>query len=236
MTHTFSTHVDARSFRAVPGTLVLFSTTLALSPPAHAENAVSVGSALFAFNSVSRSQGWRFTVDVPIQITAMGILDAGDDGLATSHDIAIWDEAGTMLHMTTVEAGVVNPLFDRFRYASIEEGVAGALLPGQTYTIGYFLEAFSDDTYIIHNVHTMHPLINQVGGSVSTPGSSLTMPTTPSASQCFGAGFQFVVVPAPSSLMLLIAAGFVTTRRRRERCRTAAQGNGCAHSSSRAGF
>lgn len=37
-----------------------------------------------------QSLGWRFFVNQPIAITSLGLYDAGDDGLASSHVLGLW--------------------------------------------------------------------------------------------------------------------------------------------------
>jgi hypothetical protein len=196
--------------------LSLLVTAVSGTSSARGDIAASVGSdgPAIAFNNVDATQGWRFTVDAPIIITALGLLDANLDGFVSAHQIGVWDEEGSLLLAATVQAGTVNPLVSRFRYASVEDGADSTIEPGQTYTIGYFLAAFSDDTYVLHNVHTMHPMINQVGERFFTFGSTFTMPTTAGAGQCFGPNFQFQVVPGPSGAWLL-ALGLLCRRRRR---------------------
>src|SRR5262245_57120066 len=61
--------------------------------------------------------GWRFTVNQPISITALGIFDSGQDGLAQSYSIGIWNSGGTMIASGTVSSGTSNPLVNQFRYA-----------------------------------------------------------------------------------------------------------------------
>ena len=193
---------------------------LGMCSSSRADFAVSVGSQglAIAFSINDVSQGWRFNVDVPIQITHLGLLDGDNDGFATEHPIGVWDAGGTLLALATVEKGTVNPLINRFRYASIETEGPVILSPGQDYTIGYFLPGDAiEDTFVIWNgTYSMNPIINQVGAAFHTFSSNLQMPMQPDSlgAQCFGPGFQFIVVPAPSALVLLTMIGLRSTRRR----------------------
>lgn len=172
-----------------------------------------------AFSSVNISQGWRFSVDVPIEVTALGLLDSDNDGFQASHPIALWNGAGAMIASAALSAGTFNPLIDRFRYVPLESDSGVILTPGQNYTIGYYLSATdTSDAYVIWNgVHTMNPHIHQDGTSFYTLSNSLTMPATSTPGQCFGPNFQFLVVPEPACTALAVIAviGMIPSRRRR---------------------
>lgn len=213
----FNSNESARSLRplAVTIAVVLIAASADRAPADIAATVGNDGPAI-AFNSVDTTQGWRFTVDAPIIITALGLLDSDLDGFATSHQVGVWDEQGALVVAGTLQAGTVHPLVNRFRYASIEDGSASTLEPGQTYTIGYTLEAFSADAYVLHNVHTMHPVINQVGGRFFTLGSAFAMPSTAGTGQCFGPNFEFEIVPGPSAGGLLALWWSCMRRKRKE--------------------
>src|SRR5262245_25573242 len=76
---------------------------------ARADNAVSVNSqgTADAFVGVAQSIGWRFTVNSPIQITSLGLLDKNNDGFQADHPVAMWDSQGAMLANVTIHAGAI---------------------------------------------------------------------------------------------------------------------------------
>jgi hypothetical protein len=51
---------------------------------------VDPGAITSAQISAGESLGWRFFVDEPIAITGLGLYDAGDDGLASTHVLGLW--------------------------------------------------------------------------------------------------------------------------------------------------
>lgn len=194
--------------------------TLACNRASWADTAASVNSQglPIAFSSVNVSHGWRFTPTVPIRVTALGLLDADNDGFAEDHPIGLWKADGDLLVSSVINAGTVDPLVNRFRYAVLDPSDQPILTPGVEYTIGYFLSAFNvADGFVVWNgVHSMHPAIAQIGTSFATFGDELTMPQTPNSlgSQCFGPNFQFTIVPAPGAIGLWLLAGMRPGRRR----------------------
>lgn len=179
----------------------------------HGDIAVAVGNQglPIAFSQFDVSQGWRFNIDVPIQVTALGLMDANLDGFQAEHAIGIFKSDGSSIVSSVLEAGDVHPLVNKFRYVSIQSLDPIILSPGEDYTIGYFSPAWAMlDSFVIWNgTHTMHPAINQVGGSFHHIGDTFVMPDEGGSGQCFGPNFQFTIVPAAHSIgvMLLALAG-----------------------------
>jgi hypothetical protein len=109
-----------------------------------------------SFNSDSASNtgtttgtvGWQFTVNTtpnrPVTVTALGVWDSGGDGLADSHDVAIWNANGDLLVTATVPSGTPAPADDLgFRYVT----VTPTSLVNGTYFIGANYPD-SNDSYI----------------------------------------------------------------------------------------
>src|SRR5258708_4669822 len=49
--------------------------------------------------------GWQFSVHSPITVDGLGIFDFDPAGLGDSHQVGLWDNAGTLLAQTTVTTG-----------------------------------------------------------------------------------------------------------------------------------
>jgi hypothetical protein len=62
--------------------------------------------------------GWEFRPKADIVVTDVGLYDAGGDGLASAHEIAIWDveEPATPLVQETIFRGQSAPLVGSFRF------------------------------------------------------------------------------------------------------------------------
>src|SRR5262249_58403989 len=80
------------------------------------------------------TRGWSFTTADSLTVTALGWWDFGNDGLAASHQVGIWNTSGTLLMSATVASGTTDPLASGFRFDSALTGTT-TLAPG-TYVIG----------------------------------------------------------------------------------------------------
>jgi hypothetical protein len=159
------------------------------------------------------THGWEFSVAQPIQITHWGLYDHDQDGFEQGYGIYLWSSTGILLSSAAMPDADA-PLAGLFRYVSAGDLT---LAPG-TYVIGFQLLAenllFGDWLSGIVAFNT-DPAITYVNGRVSTldfrqpqfPDMVLTQPA--GFAQGFGANFQFVAVPEPSTLML-VAFGLVT--------------------------
>lgn len=150
--------------------------------------------------------GWVFQVNNPVNVTWLSFFDSAQDGLAESHEIGIWDSAGTLMTSATVDAGIVNPLHDKFRAVP----VSGTLLAPGTYRIGALFTSASDSNIFptFTTGFTTAPEITYMR-SASAVGGTLTNPT-PSfffmGPAYFGPNFEFQSVPEPNSMILVGAA------------------------------
>lgn len=85
--------------------------------------------------------GFEFTPNETIIVDQLGIFDSGQDGLAESHLVGLWDENGNLLTSVVVASGTTAPLIDLHRYAAI---VPLALTAGANYFVGAYHVDFSD--------------------------------------------------------------------------------------------
>jgi hypothetical protein len=184
-----------------------------------AVQSVTGGTQFSSFDSNGDTVGWFFTVSSPIVATDLGFWDAAQDGLAGSHQVAIWNGATqALLGSTTVPAGTAGALVGQWRYAPV---TPIALVPGTEYVIGAY-----------YNANPPGPIDNYLSGVTGVsmlPGITLTA----SARDNFPAGggpnplaFPSVrgtpngrfgpnfLVPEPASLGVLCFAGLVLLRRR----------------------
>ena len=198
---------------------LLSITIICLERAAVADTAVDAepfSVAPFTLNT-GRTAGWRFTVDAPLLVTHLGLYDWHADGFQSSYPIGIWNQDGTLLNSAIMPGGIDAPILNGFRYVDADPELI--LLPGETYTIGYFASAIFPNDHMLNDPgwHVMNPLVHQVGPAVSSNGAfpELTLPTVLFTEVWFGPGFQFEVVPAPASFVLLCLAGLRCGRRRR---------------------
>lgn len=151
--------------------------------------------------------GWEFSIGQNVNITALGIFDEGNDGLATSHQVGIWNLAGTLLVSNTVLSGTSSVLQDRFRYESVNYTLAAG-----TYVVGAYMPD-SQDKGAALATYTTHSLVTY-NRNLYLYGSGFVKPTnhwTGYDGGNFGANFQFNAVPVPElSTSLCLIFGIVT--------------------------
>lgn len=169
------------------------------------------------------TNGWQFTVNVPIEVTHLGIYDRGLNGLAAAHPVGLWADAeGVLLAQVVLGPGADDLLVENFRFASIADingpasGAGLILEPGHTYTLGMYTKEFNqeDGIVIFDGFHEINPAINYAGLGVWDFTDGLEKPTTKDRNgfHRWGPNLMFTVVPAPAGFVLL---GILPHRRRR---------------------
>ncbi len=202
----------------------------ALAPAARADIAVEIafGAPDNIFPNGGTTHGWQFSVNLPIEVTHVGLYDRFQDGFALAHPVGLWDGTGSLLAEETIGPGAGDLLIGNFRYVpvgGITEGPGDSLIliPGVTYTIGFFTSVFlqSDGMVIFDGFHTVNAVIDYVGFGVSDFTEGLQMPIDPDPGfHRWGPNFQFTIVPAPAMTPLLCL--LLVGRRRRRRAGSAA--------------
>jgi hypothetical protein len=153
--------------------------------------------------------GQRVTVERPIIVTALGIVDSGTPGLASQHDVGLWSDSGTLFASGTVAAGVQARSADGFRYIDIAPILLRA---GMTYRVGAVFFLGNGDNEIEAPVQTSAPAITLLdpGLAVHASGPALTFPSEFSGPNAAAANFQYHVSSVPEvSSSALLAAGLL---------------------------
>lgn len=77
--------------------------------------------------------GYEFSVSSPLEVTAMGWIDLGNNGLAsTGHQVALWTTGGTLLANVSIPQGTAATLDNGFRMVALGSSV---LLSAGNYVI-----------------------------------------------------------------------------------------------------
>jgi hypothetical protein len=205
---------------------IVAALVIIVAGPLHADVAVDVASGApdNIFPSGGTTHGWQFSVNVPIEVTHLGLYDRLQDGFHMDHPIGLFDEQGTLLADNVISAGAGDLLIENFRYVPIADITTGdgiILSPGTEYTVGFYSEIFVqiDGMVVFDGFHTIHPAIDYVGFGVSDFTDGLQMPTGQDpGSHRWGPNLQFTIVPAPAAAWLLGPA--LLLRRRRRPCLT----------------
>ena len=110
--------------------------TAATIPAVQTANGSSVNWRGFIGANQSASVGWSFSVGAQDQVVdALGIYDAGLDGLADAHAVGLWTSSGVLLAQATVPSGTAGTLVGSYRYTAI---APLTLTAGQTYVVGTY--------------------------------------------------------------------------------------------------
>jgi hypothetical protein len=158
----------------------------------------------------SYSYGFQFTTLTDIAVDSLGYLDNGQDGLAASHEVGIWNSAGTLLFSTSLSTGTLaGPVLanSQFSYSAITPLFLAA---GDTYTIG--AESDPSDNWIYDPSGTQTSSAPSLL-TVSSGGFYITSGGFAEPTNTFGNHYDIVnftaveagsATPEPSSLGLAV--------------------------------
>jgi hypothetical protein len=203
-----------------------FALLALVSLPAHAQTqALDFASQSGGITSNSSATfGWSFNLSTTINVTQLGVFDAGNNGFANSHQVGLWNSSQVLLASTTLASGLSGtPVSSAsgtgsFRYAAVTNVV---LTPGT-----YYLGA----GYLANDVDSVFTGLPTLASGLTFDAarltlSSFTFPSTSTAANgYFGPNFRFTAVstaaPEPGSLALLLpimgTAGMVIRKRRKK--------------------
>lgn len=198
-THTATVTIANNDSDEDPYTFAIQGTGVSAADPAITS---FTGGSHFVFNNERFTVGYELTLTQPLTISTLGFYDQGGDGLATAHEVGIWNLSRTLLASATVPAGTGGTLADGFRYVEITP----VTLPPGTYRIGALvLNGGGSDSFIVSATDTAtHPAVTYVRGmSIHSNDLVLRFPTLVNSEiglpdqGAFGPNFQAVVSPDP---------------------------------------
>jgi len=150
--------------------------------------------------------GWDFTTNAAITVNGLGVFDSGEDGLADSYEVGLWDSAGNLLAETTVSSGISDPLVNQWRYSSVAPVTLAA---DQNYSVGALYLTGDDNVVFPGDGGTVTTTANiTYGQSTFASGSTLSDPTNELGTNgFFGPNISADVsagVPEPSTWALML--------------------------------
>lgn len=189
--------------------------TLLMSPPATAAIGVVLPGGMTSSTDIPTNtvHGYEFIPNVNIVLNAIGVYDAGSNGLSSPHTVAMWADDGSIItqELFAFGAGVLE---DGFEYLSV---LPILLEANRKYVIGVLYPSTNLDTIAVAafgSEYMTHPNISITEGRVNTGGFDL--PLTQTGDVYFGPNFQFTAIPVPGAVWLFASAlGALLIRRRR---------------------
>ena len=145
-------------------------------------------------------------------LTAIGVYDAGSNGLSSPHTVAIWADDASIIaqELFAFNTGILE---DGFQYLSVNPMLIEA---GRKYVIGVLYSTTNLDSVALSmfdDEYTLHPSITITEGRLNASGFGL--PLTQTGDVFFGPNFQFSSVPVPGAVWLFISAlGALVVKRR----------------------
>lgn len=145
--------------------------------------------------------GYRFTVQAPVVLNALGAVLQGQakpifGALPASMPVGLWDEAQNLLVSATVSAA--DPLVGHFNYAPVSNTL---LTPGVTYTVGGLV---APGWSVLSDVPAMMSgSLIVYGGALSLASKTLAFPAGNAIAQrsnYFGPGFTYTGSASPVAL------------------------------------
>lgn len=106
--------------------------------------------------------------------SSLGFFDFGQDGLAASYQVGLWDSSQNLLASAIVTPS--SPLIGDFRYASISPITIGTFANPQTFTIGALLPASMPDVWLQASGLILNVGFTGAGTGQFTPSGSLVYP------------------------------------------------------------
>jgi len=155
--------------------------------------------------------GFQFTTLTDVLVDSLGVMDVGQNGLAGTEQVGIWNSGGTLLYSTTLGTGTLDgPVLDgnQFSFTSITPLF---LAGGQTYTIGARVNGV--DSFVYWDVNHAHQtsgapsLLTVSSFSYDNDSLSLTKPTFPGVFRYDVVNFTVeAAAPEPGTGLLAIGA------------------------------
>jgi len=168
---------------------------------AYADLAVDFTNPGQEWNNGNWSLGWKFSVNAPLTVEALGFYDDQKNGLTEAHDVGIFDSTGALIVSGRVQPN--DPLESWWRWTGV---TPTTLVVGEEYQIAA-VTGTENYTWAPAGFVT-DSQVNFLFDSYWTPANGvLTYPNgSDGVTGYFGPNFSTQLVPLPGSLLLAIPA------------------------------
>ena len=173
------------------------------------------------------NHGWEFTVNEPIEVTHLGLLDMAytgtyppeptPDGFKLTHPIGIFKLDGTLVTSGTLLPGTGGVVQGLFRYVPVPHAT---LVPNVHYVVAYHTDDWTfpgvDYAALHMTAFQTHPAVNYINSRYNGAGG-LALPTIlddPNGVTPHRFGPNFLFTPEPGTALLLTALVTTLLRRR----------------------
>ena len=199
-------------WRKLGVTVILCMVMLGFGPMAEAGSPVlGVTGGSGGTPGATTTHGWRFTANEAITITDLGLYDGDDDGMTIEHPIGLFRfDTAELLTSGTIHIGTGDPLIDHFRYIDVPDVT---LQTGVDYVVAYYSATTSSDFVILTPTDLWFDSSITYREARYGGGIGLAIPPTVTTS-FYRIGPNFLFVPEPASLGLLLIGGLALLRRR----------------------
>lgn len=180
--------------------------------------AISITSPTVTSTGASYTFGYDFTADANLQVTALGVYDNLEDGLASTYEVGIWNSSAVPLGSVVVPSGTGATLISGFRYQDLSTAIP--LTNGASYRIGALVTAGQE---LVNAGSVVTKSITIDTPDLYTTGPTLSYPATLSgySPPKMYMTANMLLVPEPSAV-LLVGSGLlalVAAAKRRNRAR-----------------
>jgi hypothetical protein len=136
-----------------------------------------------------------------VSVTALGVFDYGDDGLAASHPVGLWNAGGFLLGSVTVQSGTSATLIGDYRYKNLTTPIT--LSANTIYYLGVSYGANNSDPNVHSGTATLNPAFYSSSGTYYGGFPVLAFPSAGASWPVQAASLEITTVPEPGSLALI---------------------------------